>query len=204
MPNWCENYITISGDEKVIDQIVDILKTDGKDDNFFETLIGRNPEVLSEDYENQGWYEANISWYGTKWDISIQEVLNRMSYEPGQISFTCETAWAPPVGFMKNVSEIYNVEVSGQFYEPGMDFAGQQSYENGVLIDDFEYTYEEGKYFMDRDYFWESLESNLEYYVDSEMDVEEVKENFSFMDDEDIQEVVSIYEELKSQNEPRD
>jgi hypothetical protein len=78
MPNWCSNYITITGDKKSIGMLTRVLESipqEQRDESIiFETLIGREPEINDEEYKSGGWYNANIGWFGTKWDVSYNEI----------------------------------------------------------------------------------------------------------------------------------
>lgn len=203
MPNWCNNWIEIEGDKKTISKLTRIIKDASKPENntgLFETLIGIQPDVAREDFENGHWYEANTSWFGTKWDVSPNET--QFNFEDESITFGCETAWAPPCAFLGNLCRMYNVVATITYEEPGCDFAGKTSFDNaGNITEEEDYTYEEGIYVLQYDYFWENLESNFEYYADSEMTSEEVGNHYGFVSDEDRAEIIKLYEEYLVENE---
>lgn len=46
-----------------------------KKENFFETLIGVDEKETTESLENGGWYNHNVERYGTKWDISYDDIV---------------------------------------------------------------------------------------------------------------------------------
>ena len=78
MPNWCNNNIKIYGDEGTIRTLTAVLKslksTDESEDanGVFRALIGIPPHMSEGDYKVK-WYDTNIEWFGTKWDISYEE-----------------------------------------------------------------------------------------------------------------------------------
>ena len=72
MPNWCNNNINIYGDEGTISTITSVLKGLKSDDYVFQSLIGIPSHMSEADYK-QKWYDTNIEWFGTKWDISADE-----------------------------------------------------------------------------------------------------------------------------------
>jgi hypothetical protein len=77
MPNWCNNNITISGDGGMINTLTAVLKNlksnnEERGNDVFKSLIGLPPHMTDGDY-NAKWYDTNIEWFGTKWDISYEE-----------------------------------------------------------------------------------------------------------------------------------
>ncbi len=203
MPNWCTNWIEIEGDKKTISKLTRIIKDASKPENktgLFETLIGIKPNVAREDYDNGHWYNANTEWFGTKWDVDVCESNFNLSDE--SISFSCETAWSPPCAFLATFCAMYGVSAVITYEEAGSDFAGRTSFdEGGDIVEEEDYRYEEGIYVLQNDYFWENLDSNFEYYADSEMTAEEVRDHYGFVSDEDKAEIIKMYEEYLKENE---
>ena len=77
MPNWCNNNITISGDEGTIRTLTAVLKSlktsdEEQSSDVFKSLIGLPQHMSDGDYKEK-WYDTNIGWFGTKWDISYDE-----------------------------------------------------------------------------------------------------------------------------------
>ncbi len=72
MPNWCYNHIVVKGetnDIKKISNIIENLKEE-KDDQLFQSLIGL-PEGIDAEKYNDDWYDINVNWFGTKWDVGF-------------------------------------------------------------------------------------------------------------------------------------
>lgn len=195
MPNWCSNYITITGDEKSIGLVTRILEGiplhERDNSNVFETLIGREPEINEENYNNGGWYDSNIGWFGTKWDVSYNEC--QFQFSDNTIIMMPQTAWSPPIGFGVRLHEKYGVNVELQYEEPGCDFCGKTTIENQSLVEE-DYDYLEGKYHLDNESFWYEVESDIESALDDDKSVDEFMESYGFVDEEDFNEIKGMYE----------
>ena len=96
MPNWCLNTLTIVGDEKVIDEICDLLQSKTEESPFtFENLLPR-PEDIGDD-----WYAWSVANWGTKWDVSDASIHQNNN----DVVYRFSTAWAPPEAFIETLSE---------------------------------------------------------------------------------------------------
>ena len=189
MPNWCSNYVELIGEPKDIARVSTILKV-REDDNFFSPLLGSNNH-------KDTWYDDNISQLGTKWDVSVS--TEELNLDNDGIEFNCESAWSPPVAGLVSVCQRYNLQCIISYEEPGGDFYGRTKIDSNGILEEEDYEYREGKYRLDPDYFWESLE------FDIECDVEELSETYSiddlinetynFLDKEDKVEMKKIIEE---------
>lgn len=202
MPNWCSNTITITGSEKTIALLRRVIENTPKDDDspgLFETLIGKNPDITEEKYKEGGWYSANCDWYGCKWDIGINEY--QFDFTDSCISFGCDTAWSPPTMFLENLCKMYKVQATIQYYEPGCDFAGQMSFDEGGVTEQEDYEYMEGLYRFDNEQFWNEVTSNFEYDSEDENTTAEIIANrYPFLDKSEKQEVINLYEEYLEEN----
>jgi hypothetical protein len=94
------------------------------------------PEELRETtapQDSPNWYDwANSNW-GTKWDLGEEAVAG---FEPKSIGIGFNTAWSPNCAFWVGFSEKYpTVKISHKYYEEGMCFIGEASYENGDFED---------------------------------------------------------------------
>jgi hypothetical protein len=201
MPNWCSNYITITGDKKSIQLLTrvfeDIPQEKRSDSIIFETLIGREPEMSDTEYKSGGWYDANISWFGTKWDVSYNEC--QFQFTEDCIIMSPETAWSPPIGFGVRLHEKYGVNVELQYEEPGCDFCGRTTIENQSVVEE-DFNFLEGKYILDNESFWYEVESDIEYAMDSDTSVDEFLRRFDFVSEEDLEEIRGMYENSLAEN----
>jgi hypothetical protein len=80
-------------------------------------------ESLLEEFAPLGeWaYDAAVEKWGTKWDITDAEVIDR---NENTISASFSTAWAPPINFYDELM-AQGFEVNAEYFEPGMAFVGR-------------------------------------------------------------------------------
>ena len=198
MPNWCDNQITITGPNSVIDKIEKIVKEE-KDAggllNFFHpmpkelrdtTADGKTDKKLMKKYGYSDWYGWACDNWSTKWDISEfygvdRQYLTEQSEGESTISFAFSSAWAPPINayekFLENNSNCF---IRAYYYEGGCDFMGL--WEDG--LDD---CYAPSDY-KSTDDFWQDgvgstlddtfniTESMAEYEAEQEAEKEDVHE----------------------------
>ena len=147
MPNWCENQISITGPNSVIDKIEKIINADDSHENtgllnFFHPMpkelegttspssASDKPQPKVDGFDN--WYDWRVSNWGTKWDIDPKEGLEFTDNGDGtaQISGWFESAWAPPIeAYNTFIEDMDGCSLVADYHEPGMDFAG--IYDNG-------------------------------------------------------------------------
>lgn len=203
MPNWCYNHIVVKGetkDIKKISNIIEILKEE-EDDILFQSLIGLPEGTDIEKYNDDDWYDINVNWFGTKWDVGFdfaQEI------EEDYILFSGYTAWSPPINFCMELSRLYNVQVEMYFEESGSDFCGKYWIDPEVGSSDEVYGYHEGIYRFEgfQDWYEREWELMSDWLVDELYEEEglpdfhrTITDKLSFLNDEEVDEL-SI--ELKS------
>ena len=209
MPNWCNNNITISGDEGTIRTLTAVLKSLKTDDeeqssDVFKSLIGLPQHMSDGDYKEK-WYDTNIGWFGTKWDISYDE--HAFTFTKNEISFFCETAWSPPIPFLQNLCEMYKVNANLFYSEGGVGFSGETTFtwNDGELdVYDDECGYLEGIYKYSREEFWSEVESRVDSILDEELSLEDFISEFDFVSDEDKVELTRLYNETIENNDEDD
>ena len=136
MPNWCDNRITITGPNKLIDKIEKIVKEDG-DEAFADSsepkglLQFMNPmpkelrdttsptpegskQPVIDGYDN--WYDWAVHNWGTKWELCEFYGVDRQYHSENNegestITFGFDSAWSPPIGayekFLENNSDCF-------------------------------------------------------------------------------------------------
>ena len=119
MPNWCYNNVKISFDSENEQELRDKVRFDK--DLFCQ--FAPMPESVGD-----GWYEWNISNWGTKWDAQPFDI----NWEDDCVTFQLETAWSPPLGFYEKMEQL-GYEIDAYYLEEGMAFIGY--YEAG--FDDY-------------------------------------------------------------------
>ena len=199
MPNWCDNQITITGPNSVIDNIEKIVKEEKDGDgllNFFHPMpkelkdttspssSADKPQPMVDGFDN--WYDWRVENWSTKWDVNEfygvdRQYLKEQNEGESTISFAFSSAWAPPINayekFLENNSNCF---IRAYYYEGGCDFMGL--WEDG--IDD---CYAPGDY-KSTDDFWQDgigstlddmfniTESMAEYEAEQEAEKEDVHE----------------------------
>jgi hypothetical protein len=153
------------------------------------------------DYKEK-WYDTNIGWFGTKWDISYDE--HAFTFTKNEISFFCETAWSPPIPFLQNLCEMYKVNANLFYSEGGVGFSGETTFtwNDGELdVYDDECGYLEGIYKYSREEFWSEVESRVDSILDEEQTLEDFISEFDFVSDEDKAELTRLYNETIESND---
>lgn len=143
MPNWCNNGITLRhADPAMIDRVVK-----GKDgllmeflptpQELLDTVAGfpgedqraaHEAQMKSniEKYGYKDWYDWNVANWGTKWDVSLENIDRE---DANTVSAAFDSAWSPPIGAYEKLMEL-GFEIEAMYYEPGMAFVGK--YVNGI------------------------------------------------------------------------
>jgi hypothetical protein len=210
MPNWCNNYIKISGDEGTIRTLTSVIKSlkssddNGPSDDVFKSLIGLPQHMSDGDYKEK-WYDTNIEWFGTKWDISYEEHM--FTFSKDEITLSCETAWSPPIPFLENLCKMYKVNAYLFYSEGGVGFAGETTFNwvHGELeVYDDECGYLEGIYKYSNEEFWSEVEYRADSILDEDQSLEDFLGEFEFVSDEDKVELTRIYNETINNNDEDD
>ena len=180
MPNWCDNNITITGPNSVIDKIENIVKEEenidlsskekGETPGLLQfmypmpkelsdtTADGSKDKAMMKKYGCSNWYDWAVENWSTKWDVNEffgveREHLND-SLDESTITFGFSSAWAPPTGAYEHfIDENPNVTIRATYYEGGCDFMG--IWDNG---EDICYTVSEIAPKGSTDNFWTSAE----------------------------------------------
>jgi len=167
MPNWCYNNITIHGSSAEIAKIEKFLE-ERKGENWFDYFLPMPEEIKKTD---GAWYEWAINNWGTKWNCNA---VDWTAFE-GEISFTFDSAWGPPITLYEYISnEFEDLSIQAEYLEEGMGFVGE-------FIDgeDNCYEYED---LEDLDYIPEHLVENWnlrEMLEDRESEYDEYQEEES-------------------------
>ena len=137
MPNWCNNSFSITGNIESIKDLWDTAQT--ADNGSFGLLNAIMPMPVelegttapSESGDN--WYNWRVNNWGTKWDVT-DEGLEFIDHGDGTASISgwFDSAWAPPIGAYEQLAADFDsCVIECSYYEPGMDFGGFWSSENG-------------------------------------------------------------------------
>jgi hypothetical protein len=140
---------------------------------------------MTEGEYQEKWYDTNVTNWGTKWDVSYDDACPQFSEE--EIVLSPDTAWSPPIGFGTILAKLYQVDVELFYTEPGCDFCGKTFCNKDGEVNEEDYSYHEGLFYFDRDYFWDEMESQAEYFIyEEEKSLEEFIQIFHYVDKEEI------------------
>ena len=134
MPNYCDNYLRITGPADSVKTVIGFVKS--SENKFDFNKIIPMPDYIycgpvgtkeKEIYGDNNWYDWSIKNWGTKWNSVDAEISDN------EIHFL--TAWSPcdPVIAML-ASKFPTLRFTYTFYEAGMCFCGKKVYENGEII----------------------------------------------------------------------
>lgn len=148
MANNCWNWVHISGPKETLDIIEERFNKyyEMKDFTFTEfsrMVLGFDPEVVPEHETNNELFNR-IYRYGTKWwDFDIE------MRGDDWMNIIGDSAWSPPLGLLTMMTNVFDVKIEGEYSEPGCDFGGFYTIENGECEDN-EMTYFEYELESDR------------------------------------------------------
>lgn len=184
MPNYCWNTVTITGDKKTIKSLVKIFDSYENYEyfnDFCNAFLKKSKEVTD---------KLEYYHYGTKWwDFHVSHEENGTV-----IDITGDSAWSPPLRLLEELSLKYNLEISGEYNEPGMNFAGKYVINNGHYETHDEYSSMEYDYLSDFDCFFENYVYSL-----LESDTLDDYQNFDdFLESFDINFKENEIEELRT------
>lgn len=156
MPNWCDNMLTIEGNRKQLKEFKNAVKDVNSDGDVLPLSLEKlhpipkeldgtqsppdkkNKELI-EKYGSDNWYDWCINNWGTKWDVSNSSSI--VSQSADQIKYHFDSAWSPPIEWLRFVSVLYpKLKFILDYEEGGMAFAGTATVEDGeVNNEDREY-----------------------------------------------------------------
>lgn len=94
-----------------------------------------NCDSYLKDWYNSGGYDWCIEHWGTKWGFYEIE-LECADFEEGEIRYTFQTAWSPPIPVIQAMSKRFpSLSFALDYFEGGMGFMGSFMYENGQEVD---------------------------------------------------------------------
>jgi len=188
MANHCYNFIELSGDKELLDELWDSIKEaeEFNEDKYFyqfcDRVVKANPSV-----------EKDYLFYGTKWfEYNVDHHGDTMCIQG-------DSAWGPPQRFIEEVCKQYGLCAVLEYEESGNDFAGRVKYDGTGEIEHEEFTYHEWQYINNTDYW---IEDVLNMYDDCEDD-SEIKEHLkvecTYASDEHKKEVLDSFNNSKKE-----
>ena len=102
MPNYCNNRLTIRGSKEDLLKFKEDVKVDDNIPLSFEKTVPIG--------EIDDWYNQRCHEWGTKWDVNTGDTYffdNSDDDNDRYISYTFDTAWAPPCPWLEKTGKMY-------------------------------------------------------------------------------------------------
>ena len=195
MPNWCDNQITITGPNKIIDKIEKIVNEEKGAEGLLQfmhpmpaelkdtTADGSQDKKLMDKYGYSDWYGWACDNWGTKWDINEfygvdRQYLSEQSEGESTISFAFSSAWSPPIGAYDNfLAKNEECSLKAYYYEGGCDFMGCWDNGDDECVQPGDYRsndeYWESGLGLELDEMFNITESMAEYEAEEETEAEQ-------------------------------
>ena len=137
MPNWCFNNVDITATTDEQKDLLERVSRGEAADGFFDMFlplpeilrdsVSPTPDNLDSVHRNvmiaqtghTNWYDWCVANWGTKWDVEVMDC----EFDGTTLSTSFDSAWSPPIAFYEYL-KTQGFEVSANYYEPGLDFAG--------------------------------------------------------------------------------
>lgn len=84
------------------------------------------------------WYNWAVANWGTKWAPEVADLIRN----DGNIVIHTNSAWSPPIGILKALTEAFDVTVTCSYEEEGMGFVGACVLRKGEFLFDECYDFE--------------------------------------------------------------
>lgn len=123
MPNWCSNYLEISGKKETLLKFKNKASGKGKGLSFNNFVPIPNESTIN---------KSRKAW-GTKWDAS--DVYVSMN---NTLNYSFSTAWSPPIQFLISVSTLYpHLKFKMSSEEPGCEIYFEIIIEDGFIKENY-------------------------------------------------------------------
>lgn len=144
MPNWCNNYLEVTGKEKDLMKfrrkakrtikgevnVLDFAKLYPEPDYKKVEVLPTFPDIRNEVRKGEEWWDWRIQNWGTKWNSCEPELLDQE--QDNLLQYRFETAWSPPVELFEKVSKDFpTLKFVLEYEETGMGFKGTATIQNG-------------------------------------------------------------------------
>lgn len=174
MANYCDTKVRISGEPEDLQKLFD--------------KIGDTTTFDYETYQNLFESVEDVDDWGSKWQVMYPEYYS----DDTMMFITGESAWSPADGLWNKISKEFNVEVTLEYTEPGMGFAGITTWCDGVETERQEMSYWEFIYETDNDYFWDEIGYKCECFTLEEV-INDLGEIYEDMDSSEKERIIEIH-----------
>ena len=133
MPNWCRNEVRISfEDEEQARTFIDkwtlpVPTTEGVTSTDRWLSFAHLLPLKDKDGNPIDWdYDIALNTWGTKWDVTFEDTVfeQKDAISNLEIWMCFDTAWCPPEGVHKFLTEELKLDVFWHYREDGMQISG--------------------------------------------------------------------------------
>jgi hypothetical protein len=139
MPNWCDNSVRLTHEDKSKIDALEIELKKWNDTNFQDGAQVFNHLRPRPADQEENWYDWNINNWGSKWDASI---IDWDREDDNNIHVYFDSAWSPPVTLYEYLTE-QGWQVNAIYHECGMAYIGQYTSIDGDDYYEYDITDEE-------------------------------------------------------------
>lgn len=153
MANNCYNNLTVHGTEQDLKEfaqqaatettLISLEKLFPMPEELKETTSpssdsAERQEELDGKYGATNWYDWCADNWGTKWIDTVESI--EKNHE--SLTYSFDSAWKPPrEGFINISPQFPNLVFTLYYEEPGNDFMGEVSFQNGQVLEEHENRY---------------------------------------------------------------
>jgi hypothetical protein len=209
--NHCYNFVTFSGNEPGLKQLVSSLEKARI--AFMETerelsennvwiyglnaymILGTRPPSKDEsgNYNMDVYQDYGSKWFDCNWEVT--EVEGKLE----SVTLQGDSAWSPMLPLFEKIAKKMKLDGDGNYEESGMDFAGEFEVSADGLCSHREMTYREYLAENNPNCFWEDRLNDIEegWYESLEAvyeDFQEVQWELSDKEKTDLEEAFREYE----------
>ena len=140
MPNHVTNKLTILGNEKEINEVLELVRSDDRlfdfnniiptPDDIFQGSVGSEEEKK---YSGKTWYTWNRENWGTKWNAYDIKLEND--------TIIFDTAWSTPLPVITALSKLFqNISFELEYADEDMGHnLGVSTFNNGDIVETTEF-----------------------------------------------------------------
>lgn len=158
MPNWCENDLQVSGEDRRVREFLELAGTEGTAIDFNRFVpypaefaerdraaeAWRNTHPPAEwfsgptDGFNSGGYDWRVKHWGTKWSArGAARGEGSVEGSTATVVLHFDTAWSPPTPVVLNASRRFpDLTFDLRWYECGMGLQGRYECRGGEVVSD--------------------------------------------------------------------
>ena len=129
---------------------------------YFMEILNSDNILFFQSFITPGEYETKLDAYGTESDVYTDKI--DLHIEGTLVYCTLYTLETPCGAFCKRLASKYSVNVQLVYFNIERNFSGKLClYSHQVVLDE-KWTYFQGLYFNDREYFWDHVGESFELF----------------------------------------